>query len=719
MAALNLHQIFSPRSIAVIGASSHVGHVGNDIVKNLQQQGFAGKIFPVNPNAVRVNSLLCYPRISAIQEPVDLAIVAVKAPIVSDVVKDIGIKGTKAVIVISAGFKETGREGELLERELVALCKKYYLTLIGPNCLGVINPEISMNASFSSNIPHSGPIAFISQSGALCSTVIDYAQYLGIGFSKFISIGNKACVDETDILLFLANDQSTKVIMMYAEEIKYADAFMQAARMVTRGARPKPIIMLKAGRSAEGTKASASHTGAMGGVDAYYDALFSQCGIIRAQTLSEFFDFVVVCAHNTIPSGNTVAIVTNAGGPAVITSDTLSSSGLKLASLAPKTVTNIRNIIPQYKHSSALIDVLGDAPPLRFEQALSAVGDDPNVESILTILTPQTMTDIEGTARVIARVKKDLGKPLVVSFMGEETVRPGVTMLHTENVAVVSYPDNAATALGKFAWFGRWTKQYHGGIHTLNGIKTKAAYEMLDEVHRHSESSPSPAELYSILDAYGFPVVKNRVVRSASDAAVAAPLIGNRIAMKIISPDIIHKTDVDGIKLNVTPSDAPKVYNDMMAAVHGKKPHARLNGILLAQMEPVENGVELIIGAKREENFGTMVMVGFGGIYVEVFQDVAWGVAPLTVFDAKGMVERTIFSKILLGFRGKPALDTRALIESICRVSQFVTDFPQILELDINPYLLLPAGSGGIILDARMNIAKDRYNGSDEKSSTL
>lgn len=696
---MNLASVFYPKSIAIIGASTHVGTVGNSVVKNLAEQGYSGPIYPVNPKADTLYGLKCYKDVSEIDKEIEMAIIAIPAAAVPGVLEQCGKKGVKALIIISAGFREVGQVD--LENEVRDICVKYDMALIGPNCLGVINPEMRMNASFAVNVPDMGDVAFISQSGALCTAVLDYAQYLGIGFSKFVSIGNKACLGELELLKYLATDEKTKVIAMYIEQLKNAREIIETAKQITRGPNPKPIIAIKAGKTSAGAAASASHTGALSGDDASYQALFEQSGIIRAGRVQELFEYAQVFSDNKLTKGKNVAIVTNAGGPGVLTTDEAIMNGLALARLSEESTRKLNEILPPAANKHNPIDVLGDAQADRYKATLEVLVQDEAVDGILVILTPQAMTQIEETAKIITEIRKSTDKPIAVSFMGQKTVSSAVDYMKQFNVSTMSFPEPAAKAMATLMKFSEWSRQTEEDGFSFQDVDKAAINRIFTDAKANGTTKFPEAEAMKIMQAYGFPQLKSRAAGSASEARQAAMDFGGTVALKIISKDILHKSDVGGVLLNLSAEDAGNKFDELIKNVSAKVPTAKIDGALVMQMAP-EGGTELILGANKDPNLGSMIMVGLGGIYVEVFKDVAFGIVPLRKTDASRMIGKLKSNKILQGVRGQGKLDIDALVNCIGRLSQMLVDFPQIKELDINPLRVLPDGKGVIVLDARI-----------------
>ncbi|MEI6532839.1 MAG: acetate--CoA ligase family protein [Candidatus Roizmanbacteria bacterium] len=699
---MDLKYLFYPQSVAVIGASTKIGSVGNDIVKNLVSSGFKGKIYPVNPNADKLYDLPCYKDIKSVPHKVDMIVVAVPAKLVTSVLEDAGKKGVKSAVIISSGFKEIGGEGLEMEIEVTKICKKYHIATIGPNCLGLMNPEIHLNASFAAQMPHPGEIAFISQSGALCSAFLDYGAGLGVGFSKFMSIGNKASITEQEILEYLAQDEKTKVIMMYVEQLDNPIEFINTVSKITHGANPKPIIAIKSGRTSAGMEASASHTGSLGGDDAVYEALFRQSGMIRANSISELFDYASVFANNPLPKGKRVAIVTNAGGPGIITTDEVIAQGLELATLNEKTYTILRELLPPIVHVGNPVDVLGDAKAERYRIAIDAVLEDSNIDAVIVILTPQTMTEIEDTARVVIQARAKTQKPIIASFMGLITVQPGVKLLQSAHVASATFPEHAVNALARYWDYAKSVSEgkepWYKTFTDVDRVKVKSI--ILEQKGKKEWYVPEP-KAKEMLASYGLPFLRSEFVSKAEEAENFVKKINAPCVYKIVSPDIIHKSDVGGVLLNVTPEKAIEGYELILKRVKFNCPDAKIEGVLCVEMAQPD-GFEFIIGAKRDKNMGPSIMIGLGGIYVEVFKDVVFGIPPITQGVAEKMILEIKSSRLLEGVRGKPQLDTEVFIDALMRLSQFLEEFPEVVELDMNPVLVLPKGQGIRVLDARI-----------------
>ena len=702
---MHFNTLFNPSSIAIVGASTREGSVSNDVIRNLHKQGYKGQIFPINPKGEPILGLTTYKTLAEVGKPIDLAVIITPAAIVPGVMREIVAVGTKAVVVISAGFKEAGIEGARLEEEIKSVALNNDITLVGPNCLGVINPHHNLNISFAKAIARPGNVAFISQSGALCSSVLDYAEEYGIGFSKFASVGNKACLDEVEFLESLANDPDTKVILMYIEGMTDAQRFISHVRKITYSNNPKPIIALKAGRTNDGASASASHTGALAGNDEAFNALFKQAGVIRVGTVEELFIYAAAFAHNEKLEGDQIAVISNAGGPGVLVTDELVMRGLKIAHFTPETTDILRKSLPQAANIHNPVDVLGDAKSDRYKSTLEAVVQDPNVDGLIVVLTPQSMTDVNETAIVLSNVKATTKKPIVASFMGSQSTREGEGILLRHNVANILFPESAAHAMAELYNF---YNQKHTPIGNIplryEDVDKEFITNLLSRMKGLNQTYIPEAIALQILGAYKLPLLQHTIVRSREEVSEASKKTAYPVAMKIVSKDIVHKTDVGGIALNVTPDHFLETYDHMMKTVQHNAPTAKLDGVLLVEMAP-KNGFEFVVGVNKDPSLGHLIMFGLGGVFVEVLKDVSFRLAPLTASDAHAMIGEIKSSKLLKGTRGLPPLDVEAVVDCILRISQLVTDFPQIKELDINPLLALPKGEGVKVLDGRIVIS--------------
>ena len=701
-----LEAIFSPKSIAVLGASKTKGKVGHDIFANILRGNYQGTLYPVNPKTKSVLSVRSYPSIVDIPEQIDLAMIILPPKVALKAVEDCAKSGVKGIIIVSAGFKEVGGEGVTIQNRITEICAEAGIRLVGPNCLGVINPapEISMNASFSARMPNQGNISFISQSGALCTAVLDFAAHRGFGFSKFISIGNKADVDELDLLKYYHKDPNTDVVMIYMEELmRSGSEFIEAVQQVTNGEKPTPVLAIKSGRSAAGAAAASSHTGSLAGPDAYYDAIFSEAGIIRCNTVNELFDYAEAFASKKIPTGNRVAIVTNAGGPGIIATDMTVSSGLELAQFSEKTVEELRKYLPATANFHNPVDVIGDATRDRYENSLATVISDANVDAALIILTPQSMTDAIGTAQAIVDISQSCRKPIVCSFMGIVDVSEGVNLLQKNKIPVYTFPENAAAALGKLYLATRWLNRKQLPQYQLTH-DTEKARQLIEKYQSEGKDTLGELEGGEILKCYGFNVLPMALAATENDAARIAGDIGYPVVMKIVSQQILHKTDASGVKINIrTEDDVRNSFNEIMKNALAYKSDATIDGILVQKMAP--SGTEVILGVNRNPgDCGHSIMFGLGGIFVELFKDIAFRLAPLGRNNARRMIRGVKGYPMLNGFRGQPVADIEAIEKLLVGLSQMVIDHPIIKELDINPLLVHEKGKGATVADVVMTI---------------
>lgn len=698
-----LDAIFSPQSVAVVGASTTPGKVGHDIFVNILQGDYQGTLYPVNPRARYIRSVKAYPSISELPEPVDLAIIVLPPKAALGAVGEAAEKGIKGIVIVSAGFREVGGDGRRIEDEIVAKCQEAGIRMVGPNCLGVINPNpsVRLNASFSTHMPAFGHISFISQSGALCTAVLDFAAERDFGFSKFVSIGNKADVDEQELLLFLHQDTETDVIMVYLEEISHGPEFIKTAKHITSGHRPTPILVIKSGRTAAGRRAAASHTGSLAGSDAIYDAIFEQTGIIRADSIEDLFNYAAAFSCKKVPAGNRVGIVTNAGGPGIVATDMTVSSGLELAKFGPNTIETLESHLPPTANVHNPVDVIGDAPEDRYENALLAVIKDDGVDGAIVILTPQSMTNVLGTAQVIARISMNTSKPILCCFMGVIDVSAGVNHLQEQRLPVFRFPEHAAQAFGALYQYSRWVNRRFLDEFKLIHDKDRAS-EIIKSVLDQGRPSMGASEGEQLLECYGFKTLPSKLAKTKEEAGEFAESIKAPVALKIVSPQILHKSDVGGVVLNVNDGKtAIEEFEAITRRALEHVPNAIIDGVLVQQMAAQE-GQEIILGMNRYPLYGPLLMFGLGGIFVEVFRDVVFRVAPIGRNEAHGMVNGIKGAKILQGYRGKPVLDVETLERSLVSLSAMVMDHPEIHELDINPLMVYEKGKGAVVADCRI-----------------
>lgn len=708
----NLDTIFSPQSVAVVGASTTPGKVGHDIFANILKGGYKGILYPVNPNAKSVLSVRAYPNILDIPDDVDLAIIILPPRVALKAIKEAIKKGVKGIVIVSAGFREVGGEGLEIENQIVAICKKAGVRVVGPNCLGVINPlsSVSLNASFSRRMPKSGNISFISQSGALCTAVLDFAADRDFGFSKFISIGNKADVDELDLMRYMHDDKDTEVIMIYLEELKKGLEFVESVKEITSGDRPTPILVIKSGRTTAGARAAASHTGALAGSEAVYNAIFKQAGIIRVDSIDELFDYAIAFAYKNksetgkftrkVPGGNRVAIVTNAGGPGIVATDMTVSSGLKLAKFHEETIEALESYLPLTANLYNPVDIIGDAAQDRYENALSSVIKDEDVDGALVILTPQSMTNALGTAEAIVRIDRRTHKPILCCFMGIFDVSSGVKYLQEHGMPVFKFPENTAKAFGALYRYSNWLSRQHLAQFTLKHNKERAA-EIIENSLAAGKTYLSELDGIELLKCYGFNVLPAQIAKNENEAAQLAENMTFPVAMKIISPQIQHKSDASGVILQLDNKEKVKqAFQKLIERAKQFNPNVVIEGVLVQKMS--QPGDEVILGVNRYPAFGPLLMAGLGGIYVELFKDVVFRLAPIKRNESRRMIKSIKGYNIFKGFRGRPESDIKALEKSVVSLSDMVTNHPEIIEMDINPLMVHEKGKGVTVADYRI-----------------
>ncbi len=701
-----LDKIFSPGSVAVLGASSTPGKVGHDIFKNILDGGFRGTLYPVNPNAKSISCIRAYPGILDVPDEVDLAIIILPPVHALKAVEDCITKKVQGIVIVSAGFREVGGEGREIEDKITAMCREAGIRLVGPNCLGVINPHpgVRLNASFSRRMPEKGSISFISQSGALCTAVLDFAADRGFGFSKFISIGNKADVDELDLLRYYHKDEDTDVIMIYMEELRVdGQAFINEVKEIVSGDRPTPILVIKSGKTVAGAAAAASHTGALAGTEAVYDAIFQETGVIRVDTVNELFDFAQAFVQKKIPRSNHIAIVTNAGGPGIVATDMTETAGLELAVFHPETVDVLKSHLPATANTHNPVDVIGDASMDRYEKALDAVIKDENVDGALVILTPQSMTDAVGTAEVIVKISERTPKPIVCSFMGIIDVSEGVQLLQKHHIPTYRFPENAAKALGVLYKQSKWLSRQFLAQYTFKHDKERAA-EIIRTCLEKGKHYLGELEGLQLIECYGFKTLPTKLATDADNAAEIAGNMGYPVVMKIVSPQIIHKSDAGGVKVGLENEEKVRdAFNAIVASAQAFDSNAEIRGVLVQKMAP--SGHEIIMGVNRYPDFGPLIMFGMGGIFVEIFKDVVFRIAPIGRNNAQRMIRSVKVFPMLNGFRGKKKADIEKVQQLLVCLSDLVVDHPQIKELDINPLLVHEEGNGATVADVRILLA--------------
>jgi len=695
----NIEPLLSPKSIAVVGASSRPGTVGNDVFLNLLKGGYQGPVYPVNHKADYIHSVKTHPSLSSIEGDVEMAVLVIPPKFIPGVIDEAAKKGVKAILTISAGFKEIGPEGAEIERTVAQKAQEYSIPLVGPNCLGIINtaPTVSMNASFALSLPNQGNLAFISQSGAICTAVLDYADMHNLGFSKFISFGNKADVNEVDLLRYLGDDPETKVICMYLEDISEGREFINVCREIF-WEKKKSMLAIKAGRSAEGARAASSHTGSLAGSDAVYEALLLQSGVQRVGTVEELFDLAEAYSNIPMPRGKKVAIITNAGGPGILATDAAVRAGLELAEIGDKTKAALRKHLPPTAAVGNPVDVIGDATSERYKAAADILLKGANVDSLAVILTPQSMTDVVETAKAIHEVIQDTDKPVVCSFMGGSYIQEGVRYLQEHGIPNYIFPEEAMNTLGGMRRYADILNVPKRKFKEFKVDKDGASRFIAGKLETNETAYLSQVEANKLLDFYGFPLLRGRLATDEKSLAQITGELTAPFAMKIMSNDVVHKWDVGGVRLNVEPEGASEAYADILKSVKSHVPNAKVDGILVEEM--AAKGLEVIIGANRDPMFGPLCMFGLGGTMVEITKDVTFRLAPMWEASAERMIRQIKGAKALYGLRGKPPVDLDAIEECLLRLSQLTTDHREIIELDINP--LIANEKGCVVADSRV-----------------
>lgn len=692
-----LDMFSNPRAVAVIGASRDPSKLGYAILSNIIQYGFSGDVYPINPKADEILGLACYPSVLDVEGPIDLAVIVVPHQFVARTLQECGQKAIKGAIIISAGFREAGLDGVRRERELSAIAKEYGIRLIGPNCLGVIDTHGPLNASFAAGMPPTGEIAFMSQSGALCTAILDWALAKNIGFSRFVSLGNKVDIDEVDLLEAWEQDPHTKVILLYTEGLTDGQRFIEVARRVTKNT---PVVAIKSGTTSAGSRAVSSHTGSLAGSEQAYRAAFSQAGVMRAESIEEMFDFSLAFSYQPLLKGDRVAIVTNAGGPGIMATDALERAGLQMASLSSETIATLQTGLPAASNIYNPVDVLGDALADRYGLALEAIVKDDDVHGVMVILTPQVMTQIEETAEVVGQIAAQYDKPVVGCFMGEAKVGIGIGVLNRYRVPNYAFPERAANALRAMVDYNCWRETPPMQMPVFE-VDKEQVRNLFDRIRDEGRLSIGDAEARQVMEAYGLPVPQSRLASTAEEAVRFAEEIGFPVVLKIASPDILHKTDIGGIKLDVrTPADVRDAFDLLTYRAMRYMPDAELWGCQVQEM--VGGGREVILGMNRDPQFGPLMMFGLGGIYVEALKDVTFRIAPFSRDEARAMLTEIRAVNLLRGVRGEPPADLEAIENVLLRLSQLVIDFPEIVEMDINPLIVFEKGRGAISVDMRL-----------------
>jgi len=699
MTRIGLKTLFDPKTIAVIGASDKKEHAGYAIMKNLIYDGFKGRVFPVNPTVENVFGSKTYKSVADLPESVDLAIIAIPASAVPEIMEACGQKNIKSVIIISSGFMESGNQGESLFSKLTEIANKYEITVLGPNCLGFIRPGKSLNASFANKMARPGGIAFISQSGALGTAVLDWSVKQHVGFSYFVSIGETLNVGFHDLIDYFGNDPDTTSILLYMESLSSARKFLSAARAY---ARAKPIIVLKAGRSHEGAKAAHSHTGSLAGNDMVFDAAFARAGMLRVETIGELFDCAEVLATQRRPSGNKLVMVTNAGGPGVIATDYLIKKGGQLSTLSQSTIDGLDSFLPPSWSKGNPVDVLGDADAIRYRKAIETVILDPSVDAVLALLTPQSMTHPTSIARELVTIAQKNQKTILASFLGEDDVAEARTILTNAHIPVYETPEKAIQSfINLYTYSSNLELLYETPATAPHAFtpKTEENRVIIQNAAKQERFVLSELEAKQILANYDMPIPQSYLTTTPEEAAEKSKSLGYPVAMKIVSPQILHKIDVGGIKLNIqSEEEAKKAFEEITTSSKTHVPHAEIMGVLVEPMVPKK--YELFIGCKKDPIFGPAIVFGMGGIAVELFNDITVGLPPLNMALALLMIQRTKIYKLLSGYRGTAGIDITAIQFLLYKFSYLVMDFPEIKEIDINPFGV--DEHGGMVLDAKI-----------------
>jgi len=694
----SLATLFAPERVAVVGASDEEGSVGHAVTRNLLEH-FAGSVVAVNPNQEAVLGLSCYDSLSE-ADPVDVAVVAVPPAVAVDVVREAGEVGVENVVVITAGFSEAGSEGAARERDLVAIAEEYDLNLVGPNSLGVMSTGVGLNATFAPAHPESGSVSFMSQSGAFVTAVLDWAADRSLGFKDVVSLGNKAVLDEGDFVREWGDDPDTDVILGYLEDVADGRAFLEAAGEVTR---ETPVVLVKSGRTDAGASAAASHTGAIAGSDRAYEAGFRQAGVLRVETVQELFDAAAILAGQSLPDAEAVAIVTNAGGPGVLTTDAVGDTDLELASFADATLDRLDAELPEGANVYNPVDIIGDAPVGRFETATDIVLGDPNVGMAVVLACPTATLSFSDLADAVVRQQETHGTPLAAVLMGGRSMQSAADRLAAAGVPTYFDPSRAVRSLETLAEYAR-VRERPRAEPTAFEVDRERARAVLDRA-RDRGADRLGVEAMDLLEAYGIPTPDGAVVDDPAAAERTADRLGEEVVMKVVSPDILHKSDIGGVEVGVPRGEVRETFETLVARARRYQPDARVLGVQVQELLDTDAGTETIVGVTRDPQFGPLVMFGLGGIFVEILEDTTFRVAPVTESDARAMLEEIDAAPLLHGARGREPVDTDALAEVIGRISQLATDFPAIAELDINP--VLATAEGATAVDLRLTLEEE------------
>ncbi len=690
----SLDAILRPRSIAVVGASRQKQTIGREILHNLIEYGFTGSIFPVNPGAAAVHSIKAYPTLCAIPDPVDLAVIVVPRPAVPGVLEDALAKKVRGLIVITAGYREAGEAGRREEEALRDAVRAAGVRMIGPNCMGVINtdPDIRMNATFAATRPEPGSVGFMSQSGALGEVILARAREIGLGIATFVSMGNKADVSANDLIEAWEDDPRVNVILMYLESFGNPERFAAITRRVTR---KKPILAVKSGRTAAGARAAFSHTGALAGTEVAVDTLFEQCGVLRAGTMAEMFALGSALAHQPLPAGNRIAILTNAGGPAIMATDAASTQGLEIRELSAPTQQALRRVLVPEASVRNPVDMIASADASRYAAALEILRADPEVDGVIVIFVSPIMINALEVARAIIAAGKGARQPILTCFMGTEQGRPGLEELRRAGFPVYLFPEEAAAAMSGMDRYRRIRERPEGRLVTFEVDRDRAT-AALGSAAKAGRTDLDPGEVSELLVAYGLPVVPARLCGNADEAAAAAMALGYPVVVKAVGPELVHKTERGAVKVDLRTADEVR---SACRAIAGAAGAARFQVQTM-----VRGGHETILGVARDPKFGPLLMFGLGGIFVEVMKDVIFRILPITDVEARDMVRGIHGFPVLAGARGGPKADEEFLVEALLRLAQLAIDYPAIAQVDINPLIVTPSRSTSFVVDARVRV---------------
>ncbi|NLA61126.1 MAG: acetate--CoA ligase [Firmicutes bacterium] len=697
----DLKSLFHPKSVAVIGASKTPGKIGYAVIENIKASGYTGEVYPINPREQEIAGYKAYPNIRDVGKPIDVAVFCVPAAASLQVAEDCGQAGVKHLIVITAGFKEIGGEGKKLEEDLVKIARKYGMRITGPNNLGVMDTHTPINATFAKDFALKGNIAFISQSGALCVAILDWSLQRGLGFSQFISVGNKADLNEADFIEAAAEDPNTKVICLYLEDVVNGDRFIEAARKATQRV---PVIVFKSGITAAGAQAASSHTGALAGSNTAYDAAFRHAGVIRAKTMTELFDLAIAFTTQPVPRGKNTVVVTNSGGPGIVASDAVETNGLEMARFTEETHKELAEKLPPTANIHNPVDVVGDAHADRYKIALDTTLKDPNVDAAVVLLSPTAVLDIAEAAQItIDAAKEHPDKAVVASFMGGAKVEAGVKLLNANGIPTYPFPEPAVATLRGMIEYGKLRKEVASSTEwTFDDVDKEGVKAIFQKVRADGRDLLLGPEAAEVAELYKIPAAPSKLAADAETAVSAAEAIGYPVVMKIASPDIMHKTDIGGVKVGLnTKEEVVEAFNTILETAKKAEPNARIYGVEVQKMMP--KGDEIIIGMAKDPTFGPMIAFGSGGILVNLLQDASFRLAKgLAKSEIEEMITETKAYTLLKGFRGAPPDDIPALVEAIGRVAQLCRDFDEIAELDVNPVFAYPKGLSALDVKIRL-----------------